>query len=152
MNTLALDTATQTGWAMRLGSVLYSGSQSFQHDPKRESPGMRFLRFSQWLREMIKNNDIGVIVYEQPHQRGGASTTVGVGLVAVLMAVCAELGVEHQAVHTAKLKKFATGKGNASKEDMLKSIEAMGVKDAFCELIDDNEVDAVALLLYSEAA
>lgn len=144
---LALDTATDTGWAIRQGSVIHSGVQNFQHDAKRESPGMRFLRFSAWLRRMIEDYKVTEVIYEQPHQRGGAASTVGIGLVTHLMSVCADLNVEHIAVHSMTLKKHATGKGNAKKPEMIQAaIEKVGrpVKD-------DNEADAIHLLFYGEA-
>lgn len=140
--TLALDTGTKTGWAIKTGTMLHSGVQDFQHDAKRESPGMRFLRFSRWLHSMMDSHPITLVVYEQPHQRGGGATMVGVGLVATLQAVCAERGVEHQSVHSGTLKKFATGKGNASKEEMVKACPKA--------VTDDNESDAIWLLAYSE--
>ena len=146
MRTLALDTGTQTGWAIRYGQDLFSGVQNFQHDAKRESPGMRFLRFSAWLRKMIKEYEVGTIIYEQPHQRGGAATTVGVGLVSHLMSVCAELGVEHVAVHSGTLKKAATGKGNADKGEMIAKAGDIAQRP----IKDDNEADAIHLLAYAE--
>lgn len=145
--TLSLDTGTQTGWAIRVGSTLHSGVQNFQHDAKRESPGMRFLRFSAWLRRMIQEHKIDTVVYEQPHQRGGAATTVGVGLVTHLMSTCADLGVEHVAVHSGTLKKFVTGKGNADKNEMIEHAKSAVGRD----VSDDNEADAIHLLRYAEA-
>ncbi len=152
MTTLSLDTGTDTGWAIRIGSVIHSGTQNFQHDAKRESPGMRFLRFSKWLRGMIKEHDVVQVIYEQPHQRGGAATTVGVGLATHLMSVCAELEVEHVAVHSGTLKKFATGKGNANKDEMYQALlrDQRDPLRARTMIPDDNEVDAIWLLLYSE--
>ncbi len=144
---LALDTATNTGWAIRQGSVIHSGVQNFQHDPKRESPGMRFLRFSAWLRRMVQEYGVTAVIYEQPHQRGGGPTTVGIGLVSHLMSVCADLGVEHIAVHSATLKKHATGKGNAKKPEMIEAATQMIGRT----IEDDNEADAIHLLLYGEA-
>ena len=50
---LALDLATATGWALWDGhGVLTHGVQAF---PLRrgESPGMRWLRFRRWLRELL---------------------------------------------------------------------------------------------------
>lgn len=41
------------------------------------------------------------------------------------------------------IKKHATGKGNANKEQMVEAVRALGFHPA-----DDNEADAIALLLY----
>lgn len=143
---LALDTATNTGWALRLGEMIHSGAQNFQHDAKRESPGMRFLRFSKWLRQMISEHAVTLVVYEQPHQRGGGPTTVGVGLVAHLLSVCAELGIEHASVHGATLKKASTGKGNAGKPEMVEAASKILGR----QVDSHDEADAVLLLRYAE--
>ena len=47
-------------------------------------------------------------------------------------------------VHTAELKKWATGKGNAGKPRMIEAARARG-----WEPVDDNEADAQLLLEYS---
>ena len=142
MNILALDTATKTGWATNSGNC--SGVQTF--DVKRgESPGMRFLRCRAWLAEMLKLlGSIDVIVYEQAHHRGGAATACCVGLVSTVQAFAAEHGVELMPVHTAELKKWATGKGNAGKPEMIKAAKALGWSP-----VDDNEADAALLLEYA---
>ncbi|WP_432214628.1 hypothetical protein, partial [Salmonella enterica] len=78
---LALDLATKTGWALvdRQG-VLTSGVQSF---PLRrgESPGMRWLRFRRWLREIVALAQLkpgGVIACELP-LAGGRGARMGIG-------------------------------------------------------------------------
>ena len=65
---LALDLATNTGWAHSDGA---SGVQSFK--PRRgDSPGMRYLNLRAWLSRVQEVAPIELIVYEQPHHRGGA--------------------------------------------------------------------------------
>lgn len=145
-NVLALDTATNTGWALRKDGSLFSGTYNCQHDAKRESPGMRFVRFVGWLEAMVKENSVARVVYEAPHQRGGAATTVALGLVTHLMSTCARLGVEHQSVPTATLKKALTGKGNAKKEEMILKINGL----TGLSVTSDDEADAIGLLFYAE--
>jgi len=146
VDTLAIDAATMSGWAFRMNGLVHSGTYNCQHDVKRESPGMRFLRFTTWLTTTIKDLTPVRVVYEQSHQRGGAATTVSVGLTTHIMSTCAALGVEHESVHSRELKKWLTGKGNASKEEMIAKVnESTGL-----QITDDNEADAIALLLYSE--
>jgi len=144
MNILSLDTATKTGWATNIHGKR-SGVIEFQLK-RGESPGMRFLRCRAWLNEMWKllNVKIDVIVYEQAHHRGGAATAVCVGLVTEVQAFAAEHGIELMPVHTATLKKFATGNGRASKADMIQAARERG-----CNVQDDNEADAVLLLEYA---
>lgn len=154
---LALDLATKTGWALldRSGNMT-SGVQEF--DLRRgESKGMRFLRFRKWIREMFtlgelgqnfSKEDPGLVVYEQPHFRGGHACELLVGLSTNVIAETAQVGLEHLAVHTGSLKKFATGKGNAGKEEMI-----LKSKEFFpeIEILDDNHADALLLLKYGVA-
>lgn len=97
------------------------------------------------MNEMLKLLDgkIDVIVFEQAHHRGGAATAVCVGLVTEVLAFAAEHDIETMPVHTASLKKFATGSGRASKTDMIEAAKARGWNPQ-----DDNEADAQLLLEY----
>lgn len=151
MNVLALDLGTKTGWATRVGSVMTSGVQVF--DVKRgESPGMRYLRFNRWLDEVNRlslGRSFNLVVYEQTHHRGGAATEVAAGFATRVQEFCAEWEIEHAAVHSATLKKFATGSGRGDKFAMTESAIARGWLGK--REYDDNEVDAVCLLRYALA-
>ena len=141
MKILTLDMATKTGWA---SNVHGQRSGVIEFALKRgESPGMRFLRCRAWLNDIWKllDGQVEVIVYEQAHHRGGAATSVCVGLVTEVQAFAAEHGIELMPVHTATLKKFATGNGRASKADMIQAARERG-----WNVQDDNEADAVLLL------
>ncbi len=142
MKILSLDMATVTGWAT---NVHGNRSGTVEFPVKRgESPGMRFLRCRAWLNEMLQL--IGkpdVIAYEQAHHRGGADTAVALGFLAELQAFAAENGIELMSVHTSTLKKFATGSGRASKNDMVQAARQKG-----WDPTDDNEADAVLLLAF----
>ena len=151
---LALDLATKTGWALldRNGRIL-SGVQEFSLN-RGESPGMRFLRFRKWLKDVLTMGELGsqfskempgLVIYEQAHHRGGNSTQLCVGLVTDVLAEAALYGLEHMSVHSATLKKFATGKGKSSKEEMI--IKATEFYPGV-EIIDDNHADALLMLKY----
>ena len=153
---LALDLATHTGWALGWETARESGVQVF--DVKRgESPGMRYVRFRRWLVDLVFSHlpegmaeleDVALIVYEQAHQRGGAATEVAAGFTTRVQEFCAEHGLEHAAVHSGTLKKYATGKGNAKKPDMLAAARTkLGYAGS-----DDNEADALWLLQYARTA
>lgn len=144
MKVLSLDLATRTGWASNANGRR-SGTVEFQLK-RGESPGMRFLRCRAWLSEMLElvGGHADVIVYEQAHHRGGAATAVCVGLVTEVQAFAAEHDIELMPVHTGSLKKWATGKGNASKEDMTAAARIRG-----WDVEDDNEADAALLLDYA---
>ena len=144
---LGLDLSTHTGWAVRTASGrIESGVQEF--DKRRgESDGIRFLRFRKWLNELIDLSGAckgsGIIGYEQAHHRGGYATALCVGLQTLVLETAAERGLEHVSVHTATLKKWATGSGRAGKEEMM---AAAGKKHPTIELLDDNHADALLVL------
>ena len=140
---LALDLGTTTGWALR-GSDghITSGSESFR--PQRfEGGGMRFLRFKRWLTEIKQSCDgIDALHFEEVrrHVSTDAAHAYG-GFLATLTAWCEHHQIPYQGVSVGTIKKHATGKGNASKDEMVASARARGHAPA-----DDNEADALALL------
>jgi hypothetical protein len=146
MKILSLDLATQTGWASYDNGNVDLGTADFKLK-RGESPGMRFLRCRSWLREMKQLlGDIDLIVYEQPHQRGGHPTQVAMGLVAEVLSFAARANIETTTYHATSLKKWATGKGNAKKEQMVKEAESRGYIVA-----NDDEADAVLMLEHTLA-
>jgi Holliday junction resolvasome RuvABC endonuclease subunit len=143
VNILALDLGTRTGWAALVNDRRESGVQVF--DVRRgESPGMRYLRFNAWLVEFVLHR-LQIVVYEQTHHRGGAATEVAAGFATRVQEFCARARIDHYPVHSATLKKFATGHGNAKKPDMIRA--AAKLKPG---LTDDNEADAIWLLEYAK--
>lgn len=155
MRILALDLGTRCGWAYLDGAHRESGVQVF--DVKRgESPGMRYLRFNGWLATWDPASPHGVkvrldlVIYEQTLARAAASfaqSEIATGFATRAQEFCARHTIEHTAVWPSALKKWLTGKGNAKKEDMLR---AARLKLNLGGIVDDNEVDAIALLAYAQ--
>lgn len=143
MTILALDLGTQMGWALacRDGS-LTSGSQSFK--PQRfEGGGMRFLRFKRWLTDIKQCNEgIDHVVFEEVRRHVGVDAAHAYGgFMGQLTAWCEHHQIPYQGIPVGTIKKHATGKGNASKDEMVASVRARGHAPT-----DDNEADAIALL------
>lgn len=145
MNTtiLALDLGTQTGWALasRDGSIT-SGSQSFK--PQRfEGGGMRFLRFKRWLNDIKQCNDgIEQVAFEEVRRHAGVDAAHAYGgFLAHLTAWCEHHNIPYQGVPVGTIKRHATGKGNASKGEMVAAANRHGHAPS-----DDNEADALAIL------
>lgn len=140
---LTLDLGTATGWAIRTrDSGITSGTQSFK--PQRfEGGGMRFLRFKRWLTEVKQSVDgINVVYFEEVRNHAGVDAAHAYGgFMAHLTAWCEHHDIPYQGVPVGTIKKHATGKGNASKDDMIASMQRKGHAPA-----DDNEADALALL------
>ena len=144
LNILALDCGTKCGWASLSRGFMESGIQEFTLQ-RGESPGMRFIRFRKWLGEMLKTTEAVVIAFEQAHHRGGFSTDLLIGMTSRILEEAALRGIETAAVHSATLKKFATGSGRADKEAMVNAAEKRwGKRPA-----DDNEADALCLLAWA---
>ncbi len=145
MKILALDCATQTGWAVTdNATIIESGSQSFAKR-RGESNGIMFLKFRKWLETLISLWKPEVVAYERAHFRGGAATEICVGLQTRVQEIAADNGIELLPVATGELKKFATGKGNAGKHEIMKAAEVHLQRPP----IDDNEADAVFLALFA---
>lgn len=141
MTILALDLGTQTGWAMKCDSGIKSGSVNFS-TKRNEGGGMRYLRFKRWLDSI--NSGITEIHFEEVRRHAGTQAAhVYGGLMGTLTAWCEEHSIPYSSVPVGVIKKSATGKGNASKQEM---IDAMFNKGYLPE--DDNHADALALLEY----
>lgn len=142
MKILALDAATKTGWCiLKNGKIFESGTQDFSKK-RGESNGAVFFRFRNWLNSIL-GTGIDFVTYEMAHHRGGSATEICVNLTGRIQEACAERDMEFTAIHSATLKKWATGRGNADKADMMKvAAEHLGRQP-----IDDNEADAVLLAL-----
>ena len=140
---LALDLGTTTGWALRTpDGAITSGTQSFR--PQRfEGGGMRFLRFKRWLTEVKASADgIDSLHFEEVrrHVSTDAAHAYG-GFLATLTSWCEQHQIPYQGVPVGTIKKHATGKGNASKDEMIKAMRRLGHVPT-----DDNEADALAIL------
>ncbi len=143
---LALDLGTTTGWALlSYDGLITSGTVSFK--PGRfDGGGMRYLRFTNWLTEIDRlSGPIAAIWFEEVRRHAGtdASHIYG-GLMATLTAWAELRGVPYAGVPVGTIKHHATGKGNANKDVMMAAIRARGFSPA-----DDNEADAIALLLWA---
>jgi Holliday junction resolvasome RuvABC endonuclease subunit len=145
---LALDLATITGWCDSFGS----GVWGFAHSPAKEKEqrigkavkNKRVAKFHVQLLEYIDSHKPNVIVYEKPiifRAKKRRPNFASFEMIGVLKLICLQRKIllfEYQLSH---IKKFATGAGNANKEDMMKAFKAKYGRDP----IDDNEADAVHL-------
>jgi Holliday junction resolvasome RuvABC endonuclease subunit len=141
--TLAIDLGTTTGWALRPrdGQIAH-GFVNFR--PQRfEGGGMRYLRFKRWLTEIkAMTADIDAVYFEEVRRHAGVDAAhVYGGLMATLTTWCEHHDIPYQGVPVGTIKKHATGRGNASKDEMISAMRSRGHP-----VSDDNEADALALL------
>jgi hypothetical protein len=105
---------------MLCDGTITSGSQSFK--PQRfEGGGMRFLKFKRWLAETRYCAEWGIdaVYFEEVRRHAGVDAAHAYGgFLAHLTAWCEHHQIPYQGVPVGTIKKHATGKGNASKEDM----------------------------------
>lgn len=103
---------------------------------------MRFLRFKRWLTEMKQCTPlIELVVFEEVRRHAGVDAAHAYGgFMGQLTAWCEHHQIPYQGIPVGTIKKHATGRGNASKEEMIDAIRSKGHHPT-----DDNEADAIAL-------
>jgi len=137
-NILAIDLGTTTGWAIKNGSGITSGSVSFKQN-RFSGGGMRYLYFQQWLNALPQ---VDIVYFEEVRRHLGVDAAHAYGgFLGHLTAWCEANKAPYQGIPVGTIKKFITGKGNASKLEMIERIRTLGHRP-----IDDNEADALALL------
>ncbi len=143
---LAIDLGSTTGWAIRNGRCrILHGTAEFR--PTRfEGGGMRYLRFGNWLDQTLEvTGGIDAVYFEEVRRHIGTDAAhVFGGLLATLTSWCEGHGIPYQGVPVGTIKRFATGKGNADKKAMIAAVRERGFEPA-----DDNEADAIAILLWA---
>ena len=143
---IALDLGTTTGWAIRgFDGLTTSGTVRFK--PGRyDGGGMRYLRFTNWLSEIDRlSGPIEAIYFEEVRRHAGTDAAhIYGGLMASLTAWAELRGVPYQGVPVGTINKHATGHGNASKLAMIDAARVRGFSPT-----DDNEADAIAILLWA---
>jgi Holliday junction resolvasome RuvABC endonuclease subunit len=137
-NILAVDLGTTTGWAISNEFGIISGSVSFKQD-RFAGGGMRYLNFQRWLGELPK---MDVVYFEEVRRHLGVDAAHAYGgFLGTLTSWCEAKQIPYQGIPVGTIKRFITGKGNASKLEVIEVIKALGYRP-----IDDNEADALALL------
>jgi Holliday junction resolvasome RuvABC endonuclease subunit len=104
---------------------------------------MRYLRFTNWLTELDQlSGPIAAIWFEEVRRHVGTDAAhVYGGLMATLTAWAELRGVPYHGVPVGTVKRHATGKGNAAKQELIASAHARGFRPS-----EDNEADALAIL------
>jgi Holliday junction resolvasome RuvABC endonuclease subunit len=142
MTICALDLATKTGYASSASGIVTSGVFCCASKPK-EPWGAKFLRFRGWLRDWLEQEKPDALAYEEVRRwSSGDAAKAYCGLRAVMLMECyiRSIPVEGYAVGT--IKKPFTGKGNATKQEMI---------DEACRrygnhITSDDESDALAIM------
>lgn len=143
-NVLALDLGIKCGYAIFDfdGESIISGTKKLPH-AKNIGAGVKFLEFRRWLLDLIDKHKIKEIYFERVYRHLGTDAAHAFGgFMYHMAAVCEEIGVKYTGIPVGTIKKSATGRGNASKEDMIAFAKTNGFNP-----IDDNEADGLAILI-----
>ncbi|MBF0401655.1 MAG: hypothetical protein HQL90_12925 [Magnetococcales bacterium] len=140
---LTLDLGSKMGWALhQADGTITSGTVEFK--PGRfEGGGMAFVRFKHWLDEVCRfAGPIQAIWFEEVRAHAGVTAAhVYGGFLAHLTAWAEQQEIPYRGVPVGTIKRHATGKGNASKPEVIESMRRKGHNPA-----DDNAADALAIL------
>lgn len=142
MKILALDPATKCGYAHSSG---LSGvwDLSIKRD---ESAGMRLIRLRAELEGLRAKEGVDLVVYEAVRNmapQGRGASVVQAMIQGVIVLWCEDNGIEYRGYSPQQIKKQATGKGNAKKDQVL---AAACMTWPTINVIDDNHADALWLL------
>lgn len=152
MRVLGIDPGTKCGWAvLDQGRRIASGVWDLS--PKRhEGGGMRFLRLRTYLSDLAESQ-IDAVAYEEVRRHMGVDAAhVYGGIVGVLTSWCESHKTPYRGIPVGTIKKHATGKGNASKTEMVAAalgrfeLDSQSHDEAdalFCASVLDEELGAV---------
>jgi Holliday junction resolvasome RuvABC endonuclease subunit len=135
---LAMDIATHCGWAVSR-EVYGCWDLSAKRD---ESAGMRLIRLRSKMKEVIKAENINIVVFERPGGQYKGAIIVQSELQGQIKVVCEDMDIDYRAYSSMEIKRYATGKGNCGKPAMIAAAKnKLGYPGN-----DDNEADALWLL------
>ena len=137
---LSIDPATTCGWAV--SNDLYGTWNLKTH--KDETWGMKLIKLESLLKKIYEVYQFNIVGYERPGGRHTIAIMTQSKIIGIIEKFCEERKIEYKGYSSMEIKKYATGKGNANKEMMLKAaIDKLGYDgDSY------DEVDALFLYNY----
>ncbi|WP_299444660.1 hypothetical protein [uncultured Rhodospira sp.] len=103
----------------------------------------RFSKCHSFVSGMVARHKICTVLIEKPFHRGEAATRAGWGFAGVAEAAASAAGAARSLlINVQTPKRVLTGRGHASKEEMIATITALGFTPG-----TDHEADAIGLLL-----
>jgi Holliday junction resolvasome RuvABC endonuclease subunit len=107
---------------------------------------MRYLRFRGWL-DIVARDAAGLsaVYFEEVRRHAGTDAAhIYGGFLASLTAWCEQNHIPYEGVPVGTIKRHVSGKGNADKAAVIGAVRSRGFNPA-----DDNEADAIAILLWA---
>lgn len=141
MTLLTLDLGTSLGFAIFKDGRFMSGTKKLGR--YKERFGERFYEFRKWLLNIILKHGIKSIYFERVYGHKGveAAHCYG-GFMYTLASVCFQHNILCIGLTVQAIKKFMTGKGNASKNEMIAAEKVKGFNPR-----THDEADAIAVML-----
>ena len=130
---LALDISTKCGYF----TIGLSGQKCFKDDRTQT----RLQKYADWLFKLISDNGIKLVCIEDYVLRYKQSTAILLELHGITKLICADMDIPVITYPVATIKKFATNRGDATKEEMIKAIS----KRFHIDCKTDDEADAAAI-------
>ena len=142
MNILALDLGTDYGFAIyKDDGKFISGTKKLR--TYKEKFGARFHEFRKWLLDIISKHSIDSVYFERVYGHKGveAGHCYG-GFMYTLASVSYQQNIPCISFSVQAIKKFMTGKGNATKDEMIAAAREKGFNPE-----TDDEADAISVML-----
>lgn len=146
---LGIDPGSACGWALvefPSGRLLHRGVWTLQHG-RLEGGGMMFVRLETWLLEATARRPDLIAMEEVRRHKGVMAAHLYGGITATIARICEEIGVTYTAVPIGTWKKFATGRGNASKPDVMAAAQRRWGLGALTHDWIQDEADAAFIAL-----
>jgi Holliday junction resolvasome RuvABC endonuclease subunit len=140
MKIIGIDPGSRCGWAILENGVRIASGVWDLKGRRHEGGGMRYLRCRQYFEQLLATTHVDAVAYEEirRHQGVDAAHVYG-GIVGQIAAVCEDKLVPFSGIPVSTAKRSATGRGNASKDDMI----AAANNRWSISVEDDNEADAL---------
>lgn len=138
---LGIDPGNHCGWALRLADGRMLAGVWYLNTRREEGPGMRQLRLRARLRDLLQQEAVDLVAWEEVRRHAGTQAAHVYGALTGLLAEeCEARGLRYTTVPVATVKRLATGKGNADKSAM---VTAAARKWSLREdLLAEDEADA----------
>ena len=141
MKLLALDLGTVCGFAIFKDGKFISGTRKL--GTYKEKFGARFHEFRTWLLNIIAKHNIEAVYFERVFgHKGVEAAHCYRGFLYMLASVCFQQDIPCISFSVQAIKKFMTGKGNATKDEMIAAARQKGFNAE-----TDDEADAIAIML-----
>lgn len=147
---LGIDLGNTTGWAVVTADRAGVTIGEWDLRPRRfEGGGMRYLRFLRLLEDALRDVRPKLVAYEEVRRHIGtdASHVYG-GFLSQLCVTCERLGVPYLGIPVSTVKRFATGRGNAGKDEVIAAAKRfLDGRGAHAGELTHNSADALFVAL-----